>query len=216
MSKKSQKSPTVFAETNFIFDCIFNRDVNAQYLLDLATQDRIEMCIPRFALAESKGQSEVIIQRRIDNLQIAIDNLRELRRSRHRVEEMNQLIDNLQGVINQLRQEIGIAKTSIDLIESTCEIIPYNMEIQARARLRVIGRQPPFAENDCVIYESILWFAEQNQALDLPMLFLTRNRRDFDYPSIHQELSELGIELFFEPGECVRRVRQLLELRQET
>ena len=90
------------------------------------------------------------------------------------------------------------------------------MEIQARARLRTVARKPPFAENDCIIYESILWFVEQNQHVDLTMLFLTRNRRDFDYPAIHQELGDFGIELFFEPGDCVRSVRELLEPSQET
>ena len=79
MSKKSQSHPMVFAETNFIFDCVFNRDVNAQYMLDLARQNRIVMSIPRFALAESKGQSEVITQRRIDNMEFALGSLRELR-----------------------------------------------------------------------------------------------------------------------------------------
>ena len=200
----------VFAETNWIFDGVFKRDVNAEYMFELAQQDRIVMSIPRFAFAESRGQSEVVIQRRIDNIQLALASLRELRRSRHRAEEANQLITSLQEMINQLKQELSIMQNLTEDIKLICDIIPYDMEIQARARLRVIERQPPFAENDSVIYESILWFAEQNQEIDLTMLFLTRNRRDFDYPHIYHELEELGIELFFETGECVRRLRELL------
>ncbi len=216
MSQKSQNPLTVFAETNFLFDCAFERDVNAEYLLSLARQKSIQLNIPRFAFAEAEGQSEVIIQRRIENLQLTLSNLRELRRSRHREEEMGQLIGSITALVHQLESEINERKTAIERIEPSCYVIPYNMEIQARARLRAIARNPPFAENDCVIYESILWFAEQNQDLNLAMLFLTRNRRDFDYPTIHQELGEFGIGLFFEPGECVRRVRQLLDPAQET
>jgi len=195
---------------HFIRSC-----VNSQYLLDLAQQDLIVMSIPRFAFSEAKGQSEVITQRRIENLQLTISNLRELRRSRHREEEMNELIDRVTNLIDQLQREIDERKRAIERIESSCHVIQYNIDIQVQARLRVLERQPPFAENDCVIYESILWFAEQNRELDLRMLFLTRNRRDFDYPSIHQELGEFGIELFFEPGECVRRIREFLELLQD-
>lgn len=72
------------------------------------------MSIPRFAFAESKGQSEVVLQRRIDNLQLALASLRELRRSRHRAEEVNQLINGLQGMIDQLKQEPSITKMLIE------------------------------------------------------------------------------------------------------
>ena len=215
MFEKSQNRPIVFAETNFLFDCAFDRDANSQHLLELAKLYRITLSIPQFAFAEAKGQSEVIIRRRIEHLQLALSSLRELQRTRRRTQQMMQLINNLNDVINQLEQEIIPTKATIDRIAPACNVIPYNTEIRARAHLRVVERLPPFAENDCIIYESILWFAEQNRELDLTLLFLTRNRQDFDYPHIHQELGEFGMELLFSPGECVRRIRELLELQEE-
>ncbi|HIE28857.1 TPA: hypothetical protein EYP66_16400 [Candidatus Poribacteria bacterium] len=49
-----------------------------------------------------------------------------------------------------------------------------------------------------------------NQAPDLKMLFLTRDKTDFDFPYIRSELAFLSIELFFSAGECIRRIRELL------
>ena len=172
------------------------------------------MSIPQFAFAEAKGQSEVILQRRIEHLQLALSSLRELRRTRRRTQQVNQLINNLNDVIDLLEQEIAPTKATIERMMPACNIIPYNTEIRARAHLRVVERLPPFAENDCIIYESIRWFAEQNRELELTMLFLTRNRHDFDYPGVHQELGEYGIELLFSPGDCVRRIRELLDLEE--
>jgi hypothetical protein len=212
VSEKSQNRPIVFAETNLLFDCAFERDVNSEYLLELATQREIRMSIPQFAFAEAKGQSEVITLRRIEHLRLALSSLRELRRTRHRSQQMNQLISNLNEMIGELEQEISPTKVTIERMMPACNIIPYNTEIRARAHLRVVERLPPFAENDCIIYESIRWFAEQNRELELTMLFLTRNRHDFDYAEVHRELGEYGIELLFSPGDCVRRVRELLEL----
>ena len=68
MSEKSQKSPILLAETNFLFDWAFERDINVQYLLELAEQNRIKIGVPQFAFAEAKGQSEVIIHRRFVSL----------------------------------------------------------------------------------------------------------------------------------------------------
>ena len=43
MLEKSQNRPIVFAETNFLFDCVFERDANSEYMLELAKQYRIGM-----------------------------------------------------------------------------------------------------------------------------------------------------------------------------
>jgi len=60
------------------------------------------------------------------------------------------------------------------------------------------------------IDSAILQFARENQAPDLKMLFLTRDKTDFDFPYIRMELASLSVELFFSAGECIRRIRELL------
>ena len=172
MSKKSQNRPTVFAETNFIFDCVFDRDVNAQYLLELVQQDTIVMSLPRFAFAEAEGQSEVIIQRRIENLQLTLSNLRELRRSRHREEEVNRLSGSITELVHQLANEINEHKTAIERMERSCHIIPYNMEIQggAVARIPTLRNRSPRSTGDVTIDRGILAFLRLNAAAQVSVI----------------------------------------------
>ena len=126
MSEKSQNRPIVFGETNFLFDCAFDREINSKYLLELAQQQKITLSLPQFAFAEAKGQSEVIALRRIEHLQLALSSLRELRRTRQRTQQMTQLINNLNDVIDLLEQEIAPTKATIDQIMPACNIIPYS------------------------------------------------------------------------------------------
>lgn len=89
-------------------------------------------------------------------------------------------------------------------------IIPFTSEIGVRAEVRELRQLPPFKSSDRRIYESILHFAEKNHAPDVTMLLLTRDRNDFDYPSIHQELSAYSVELLFSAGDCIKRLRELV------
>ena len=35
---------------------------------------------------------------------------------------------------------------------------------------------------------------------------------DFDFPSLHDELAALSVELLFSAGDCIRRIRELLDI----
>ena len=61
------------------------------------------------------------------------------------------------------------------------------------------------------MYESLLHFARLNQTSDAAMLFLTRDKADFDFPYIREELAALSVELLFSAGDCTRRIRELVE-----
>jgi len=67
----------------------------------------------------------------------------------------------------------------------------------------------PFKQTDRKIYESILIFARANQNPSLKMLFLTRDKSDFDFPYIREELVSTGVELFLSAGECIKRIREI-------
>ncbi|MEK7396952.1 MAG: hypothetical protein AAB116_08455 [Candidatus Poribacteria bacterium] len=62
-----------------------------------------------------------------------------------------------------------------------------------------------------MIYESILEFAGLNQQSGIKMLFLTRDRSDFDFLHIKEELSSFNIEIFFSAGECIKRIVELTD-----
>ncbi|MBM3237416.1 hypothetical protein FJZ31_14090 [Candidatus Poribacteria bacterium] len=122
------------------------------------------------------------------------------------------------ALINQLQQfktrseeeELPTLHARIREFEETVSTIPYSAEITARAELRGLRPLAPFKQADRKIYESILQFARENQSPDLKMLFLTRDKTDFDFSYIRSELAFLSVELFFSAGECIRRIRELL------
>jgi hypothetical protein len=43
------------------------------------------------------------------------------------------------------------------------------------------------------------------------MLFLTRDKNDFDFTFIREELASLNIELFFSAGDCIKRFMELIQ-----
>ena len=50
-------------------------------------------------------------------------------------------------------------------------------------------------------------FVEQiREGYDL-IMFYTEDKEDFDHPEIHDEFGGLGVEMMFESGMCVKRVR---------
>jgi len=97
-------------------------------------------------------------------------------------------------------------------LEEKVSVIPSSGEIAARSELRAVRQLAPFKPADRTIYESILHFVRANQTPDTRKLFLTRDKTDFGLPSIREELAALSVELFFSAGDCIRRIREFLQL----
>jgi hypothetical protein len=84
-----------------------------------------------------------------------------------------------------------------------------------KSELRGLKKIAPFKQTDRIIYESILEFAKSNQNLNIQMLFLTRDKNDFDFTFIREELASVNIELFFSAGDCIKRFMELNDIKQE-
>ena len=131
---------------------------------------------------------------------------------------------HLGGLTTELRQFREQSKRGepphlhrrLDNLKGVTDIIPYLPEHATQAELRALKQLAPFKEPDRKIYESILWFLRQNQPPPLPTLFLTRDKNDFDFSYIHDELAQLGTELLFSAGDCVRHLRDLGRLDTES
>ena len=67
--------------------------------------------------------------------------------------------------------------------------------------------RPPFKVGDCRIYASVLVFVEHlPEEYDL-IMFYTEDREDFGHPEICVELENLGVEIMFDSGACVERIK---------
>jgi len=67
--------------------------------------------------------------------------------------------------------------------------------------------RPPFKEGDCRIYASILVFVEHLEEEYDMIIFYTEDKEDFDHSEINEELENLGVEIIFDSGACVERIK---------
>ena len=198
-------------ETNFLLDVAFRQDANCEYLFQLANEGRIQIAIPEYALAEAEGAGAQKLLNRLKALEPALYALRQFSRSAyHDVEDLIRGIEQLMDDVKVI--EIPLVVEKISSLRQSAITIPFTPEILLQVELREAKQIPPFKKGDIRIYESILKFAAENQGSGFNFVFLNRDRKDFDHPKIHAELQALGVELFFSAGDCVRRIRELLEL----
>lgn len=202
----------LIAETNFLLDVVLEQDTNCEYLMTLANeQQRLRLVIPEVSFAEAEGTMVEMIQNRLNTLEPALRTLRQFSRSAyHNLEEL--IIDLEQFISFVSTTEIPTLQTRMNEIHKVVDIVPFTAEAFMNAELRALKGIAPFKQNDRRIYESIILLAKANQNTNIIMLFLTRDKNDFDFSYICDELKTLGVELFFSAGECNRRIRQVLGL----
>jgi hypothetical protein len=190
---------------------VLEQERNCEYLMNLANEQHLRLVIPEAAFAEAEGTMVEIIQNRLNTLEPAIQALRQFSRSAyHNLENLLMELEQFISLVSST--EIPVLQTRMNEIRKVVDIVPFTAEAFMNAELRELKRIAPFKQNDRRIYESIIYFAKTNQNKNVTMLFLTRDKDDFDFSYIRDELNTIGVELFFSAGECNRRIRQVLGL----
>ena len=208
-NKVLPKKVIFLGETNFILDVAFQQDANCEYLFRLADEHRMQMVLPEYAVAEAEGTGVQRLLNQLRDLEPALSALRQFRRSAyHEVDDLIRGIEQLAEKVKTI--EIPLVVERISNLQQRAAIIPLTPEILLQVELREAKQIPPFKKGDIRIYESILKFAAENQGSGVTLVFLTRDRKDFDHLPIHAELQGVEVELFFSAGDCVRRIRELL------
>ncbi len=199
----------IIAESNFLIDIGIARDRNSSYLMNLASTGKIKIAIPEYSLAEVDGRVSFILRERKKKLKESITLMNELSRSDYNKKYSSGAIENLNMLLNLLDKEKKFVDEAIKSIRDLCVVIPHTPEIHIKAALRDLSSKPPFKFNDCQIYLAALDFAGKNKN-DCNIIFLTKDREDFDYPEIHDELNDNRVKLMFSSGECVKEVVELI------
>jgi len=119
-------------------------------------------------------------------------------------------LKNLNALLNAIDGERKINYETIKIIRDICVVIPHTPEIYIKAKIKDLSSKPPYKFNDCQIYYSVLDFASKSKGND-KIIFLTKDRDDFDYEEIHKELKDSGVELMFSSGDCVQEVMKLID-----
>ncbi len=199
----------LICETNFVYSVILAQDRNCGYLLDLASEKKIDIAIPEFSFLEVRGKIGERFKRREDKLRDIISFLNELMRSEYHKRTLYDVKEKLKQLYINSPKERKEVLQSAEEIKSLCIIIPHNAEISYRAFLRSVANLPPYKNGDRQIYESILDFTKDKGDYDL-IIFYTSDKDDFNHKEIRDELEERGIEAYFDSGNVVQRVMDMV------
>ncbi|PKP56367.1 MAG: hypothetical protein CVT89_06350 [Candidatus Altiarchaeales archaeon HGW-Altiarchaeales-2] len=197
----------LIGETNFIVDLGYHQDKNVTYLFDLVLAGRINLVVPELSLHEMWGVFTKKSKKRLD-LSIAIkEEANQMKRSDHGLilsEQMKNIGKLIEESVNKDKE---IIDGFIQSIKEVSIIIPYTTEIHKNAFLMTLNGLYGLTEPDASIYESINAFVKENNGV---RIHLNKNTKDFDKDIIHKEMNEFGAELYFDSGNVIKRVGELL------
>jgi len=209
-----KKNLVLIAETNFVLDIAFEQSEECSRLLDFIRNNGVSLVIPEYALAEAEGSISTKLQNRMNAIDLALIALKQASRSTYNT------LDNFIVQLEQYKNEIEQTEFNSVLerkreLEKNSTLIPFTPESMVKAELRRLKDVAPFKQTDRIIYESILEFAKLNKDSNIKMIFLTRDTNDFDFPLITEELASVNIDLLFSAGECIKRIMELNDIKQE-
>jgi len=199
---------TIIAETNFAFDILFERDRASGRILELAKDNEITLRLPVFSIAEVRGQVIEIVNNRKEKLELFRSFLKELSRSEYYRDEAKTCQSKIDLFLKLNQEDYRRAQEIIKILLDYCKIIDYSPITATKAELRFKEKRPPFKETDCKIYESILEFLKEKEG---KVLFLTKDKDDFDFPEIKKELESYDSEIYFSSDMCLKKINELLK-----
>jgi hypothetical protein len=205
-----EKLNGIFIESNAIFDLAFERDRNVSYLVELAGKAKIALIVAEYALVEADGRSVSIIEARESRIREFDQFLGQLGRGAQYQSTVRAVREQLDALLSNCNQDRIRFKETLEDLRQICTVIPQTPQAHVNGELRFKSARPPFKPEDCQIYEAILEFVRTHQSEYQNLLFLTKDREDFDWQEIHDELTALNVEVYFSAGDCVRRLRELL------
>ena len=197
----------LIAETNWLENIVLAQDSASVYLARLARAGEIAIAVSEYSFHEADGSLNRKHNKRTYKVDEASSLLGQISQTEHHVE----LCENGRAILKDLKKSMSNDRSKIkrvlDKIKSMVQAIPYTSDASTRAELILESASPPFKESDCRIYASILMFVEQiREEYDL-IMFYTEDKEDFDHQEIRDEFGGLGVEMMFESGLCVKRVR---------
>jgi hypothetical protein len=202
---------TLIIDTNILADHAWSRDSNVTYLIDEIVPEHPDFLIvvPQICKVEFKliTKEEVNAWRTLQ--QEIIRKIKDLKRYDGFEELYNGLKENadrLNEVITKLKdaptEEIEILS---NLMFFFSQSLPEQYEIAY-----YISKDPEYGLlfDDALIF-SFVKLVGTSFENDSSVLFLTKDR-DFEVEKVMKELNETNIEVYFNSGECVQRIKDLL------
>lgn len=199
----------VITETNWLESIVLSQDTAVVYLLRLAREGKLTIAVPEYSFYEAEGSLDRKLLNRIQRIDEFLQLLKQISRTEHYTQLCKGGVNSLKEIKERTLRERKEIKRVLDEIKSLVCLIPYTKTSSVRADLRFESSKPPFKETDCRVYESILDFIRNTREYD-KIIFYTTDKEDFDHPEIHKELKKLKTGIYFDSGETVQRVHELI------
>ena len=202
---------TLVIDTNILADHAWSRDNNVTYLIEEIVPERsgFLIVVPHICKVEFK----LITKEEVNAWKTLQRELIKRIKDLNRYEGFEELCngfksnsDRLDGLITKLKyaptKEIEVLS---DLMLFFSKSLPEQYEI-----VYYISKDPEYGLlfEDALIF-SFVKLVGKSLRYDSRVLFLTKDR-DFEVDKVLKELSEMDIEVYFNSGECLQRIADLL------
>ncbi len=199
----------IIAESGFLADICLKQSSHSEYLYEQAGKGNITIAVPEYAFAEADGSLHRRFAVRQQKLQEMANFANELARSRDIESHVQQLRTTITTLRNLMEDSLNLAKADLADLRRVCRSIPPAIDILHSGMLRFLSSVPPPDKVDCLILESVLSFLSEHQQEYVLNIFLCHDKQHFDYPEIHQEITNLGAQMVFSSSECIRTIRDI-------
>lgn len=183
----------VYVESNFVLQLALLQEqrVSCEEILRLCEGGRIRLFLPAYSLIEPY---ETLVRRKKERQRIERDLNTELDQIA-RTEEHKRQLDGFRDITALLIRAIDEDTKRLNairsrLLESAC-VIPMDASILCAAQES--EREQNLSPQDAHIYSAVVGHLKQTQGL--ASCFLNKNRRDFDYQDIYDQLKNFGCKL---------------------
>jgi len=173
----------------------------------LARTEKIDIAVPEYSFYEADGSLNRKLIKRAERIDEALSLLGQISQTEHHTELCKIGRETLKELKRLTLNDRAEIKRTLDKIKSMVLVIPYTSDASTRAEMIFESSRPPFKEGDCRIYASILVFVEHLEEEYDMIIFYTEDKEDFDHSEINEELENLGVEIIFDSGACVERIK---------
>lgn len=196
----------VYIETNFVLELTFHQEYSeaCEELLQLSEQGRFHLVIPAYSLAEPH---EKLRRQEVNRkeLQLKLNTeLGQLRRNSTYAERIESLTNITQLLIQSTEEASQSFSNYRTRLFSTAEIIPLTLAVLKLAA-EYENLLPP---QDAIVYASVLTHLQQNNT---PACFINSNRKDFDDPTLTDELEQFQCKLITNFGHGLGFIRSKIQ-----
>ena len=205
-------SITLLVDTNILADYGWKRDDNVLYLFDTLVVDNYDNLLviaPKISKVEFKAITKhertawLNLKGSIEGKLKDVSRYKGFRKLYNNLDESRSELDNLVLSLDRSLHEV------LEILSNLMFFFETELPLQDSMAF-YISKDPEYG----LLFEDALVFSfvklvGKSLEHESKVLFLTGDR-DFDVEKVLKEMSEVGVEVYFNSGECLQRVKALL------